>query len=1256
MSENHDVDLTEQIKNYRTSINAGNQVIVIAHSQGNFFTNEAYNALSPCEQKSFYMLGTANPANHVSGMDEGRGALATLDNDPITFVPTSMGPNIINDDTFVIEGYSLKLQKYHLFDYYRYNNNVTQSKIDTFPEYAISHYNENNPHISVPIGGIIDIKLSWGNPSIHMNLSSEIGTKDISSSECRPFEHYYVKSEEDVEPGRYGVYVSNTEGVDEIYLPQSVNLNIHAPGAVTVFDFNITAADMLNLGHVADIVITENKQPTVIPKTGISNNVGNVKIKCYGDCKNSEYASGTYQEYLYEIQSKLKQALLGPLSDANVTLTKAENFMNNISFYESSTSGGNSLTTSGVFYFTNEVIGTLESNTYYVTSIIGGDDIDANDDGELDAIPTLNTGTLHAIVNTDIIANENFKVNILTEIAFQLTQEMLNEDLNSTALQNKLDNIATKLLKEDVNGDTEIDYDDLLAWVPIGDKDKLVFDYEQKLQPIVEKIYKNEDIYFDVYKLLREDSIIEIDYLKSTNNIEISLTPTTDIEKLQKSEFTLTDNNGINLEFTFNIIGEKLVISPLEEFIEGKEYTLSYKLEVENMNGDVYIDQQEYIFAVPDTTPPKIIENTIYLLENNKNLKLNIFDPSSPLKYTINDGLDKTFFNSLDAEGQFSFKNPPNYENPLDHNQDNIYELNISIADSFENITTQTIQIVVTNLVEEPVLESTEMFIDENVPIGTYVGSVTVIDYGDGNITEFSINSNAFRIDNKGNIYTEETLDYERQNQYMFLTVRAKNSTSIYGGTARIKIYVNDTYEAVPQIYPFTGSMDEEASVGKVVGQLYIYSDLKENINVELFGEDAEHFDINSSGYITVSGNAQLDHTKRKRYDLTAVAKNSAGESEEANVTIYINEWTKQSNKFGLRMFIDGQNNIYTVKEIDDGVKIYKFNTNGEMLWEKEYLGLDNLSVNSMIVDVNATIYLACTRNRSSAVLVALSSSELLWSTEVGLSSSDNYSFKKIILDNSNNIVVAGETNGALSGFANNGRQDTFLMKISNMGDILWKKQYGSVDYNYVGNLRLNSQNKLYFLTDSELMEIDQTNGDIYWKKRLYSLYENYWFYCYDFVFDSEDNIYIAAQQEEKKGDIYDNDIRFIKLDNNGVIVWDKLYGSKSYDEANTLTISSNNILYLGGLTLGSLYGNYNKTPYLITDERSDFFLISTDTDGNMIESKQYGSVSWDFLKNMAIDTKNNIYLMGIVEEALDGNMITEEENYNNEFLIKVPY
>lgn len=42
VSANHDTDLSLQIANYKASINAGNQVIVIAHSQGNFLPMKKY--------------------------------------------------------------------------------------------------------------------------------------------------------------------------------------------------------------------------------------------------------------------------------------------------------------------------------------------------------------------------------------------------------------------------------------------------------------------------------------------------------------------------------------------------------------------------------------------------------------------------------------------------------------------------------------------------------------------------------------------------------------------------------------------------------------------------------------------------------------------------------------------------------------------------------------------------------------------------------------------------------------------------------------------------------------------------------------------------------------------------------------------------------------------------------------------------------------------------------------------------------------
>ncbi len=67
----HIDDLTKQVENYKQSIKDGHGVIVIAHSQGNYFTNEAYEKLDDWMKDYFHMFGVATPANHVAGFMSG---------------------------------------------------------------------------------------------------------------------------------------------------------------------------------------------------------------------------------------------------------------------------------------------------------------------------------------------------------------------------------------------------------------------------------------------------------------------------------------------------------------------------------------------------------------------------------------------------------------------------------------------------------------------------------------------------------------------------------------------------------------------------------------------------------------------------------------------------------------------------------------------------------------------------------------------------------------------------------------------------------------------------------------------------------------------------------------------------------------------------------------------------------------------------------------------------------------------------------
>jgi len=89
----HRPNLTTQVNAYKQSIKDGHGVIVIAHSQGNYYTNEAYKELDGWMKDYFHMMGVATPANHVAG----GGPYVKFHNDFINSIVTSLPSN--RDDT-----------------------------------------------------------------------------------------------------------------------------------------------------------------------------------------------------------------------------------------------------------------------------------------------------------------------------------------------------------------------------------------------------------------------------------------------------------------------------------------------------------------------------------------------------------------------------------------------------------------------------------------------------------------------------------------------------------------------------------------------------------------------------------------------------------------------------------------------------------------------------------------------------------------------------------------------------------------------------------------------------------------------------------------------------------------------------------------------------------------------------------------------------------------------------------------------------
>jgi Ca2+-binding RTX toxin-like protein len=109
-------------------------------------------------------------------------------------------------------------------------------------------------------------------------------------------------------------------------------------------------------------------------------------------------------------------------------------------------------------------------------------------------------------------------------------------------------------------------------------------------------------------------------------------------------------------------------------------------------------------------------------------------DVGQTVTFSIQSGADGAFF-AIDAQtGVLTFVNPPDFENPLDSNGDNIYSVVVRASDGNGGVDTQTISVTITDVLDgaPPVITSngggasTSITIDENATAVTDVDATDV--------------------------------------------------------------------------------------------------------------------------------------------------------------------------------------------------------------------------------------------------------------------------------------------------------------------------------------------------------------------------------------------------------------------------------------------------------------------------------------------------------------------------------------------------
>ncbi len=207
------------------------------------------------------------------------------------------------------------------------------------------------------------------------------------------------------------------------------------------------------------------------------------------------------------------------------------------------------------------------------------------------------------------------------------------------------------------------------------------------------------------------------------------------------------------------------------------------------------------------------------------------------------------------------------------------------------------------------------------------------------------------------------------------------------------------------------------------------------------------------------------------------------------------------------------------------------------------------------------------------------------WTVQLGTTEMD--SLHAVRVDKDGNIIVAGAVGGALPGQTYAGDQDSFVRKYDRSGNEVWTRQFGSSGLDSAYALRVDAFANIYVA--------GSTAGAL------------------------------SGQNSSGSSDVY-----LRKYDPQGNELWTRQFGSSALDVLRDATLDSAGHLYVCGTTNGSLTDAPNAGA-------ADAFLRKYDSEGNVLDTQQFGTEGYDMCSALAMDPSDHLLMVGRTNSALPG-------------------
>ncbi|WP_437524452.1 SBBP repeat-containing protein [Sorangium sp. So ce726] len=251
--------------------------------------------------------------------------------------------------------------------------------------------------------------------------------------------------------------------------------------------------------------------------------------------------------------------------------------------------------------------------------------------------------------------------------------------------------------------------------------------------------------------------------------------------------------------------------------------------------------------------------------------------------------------------------------------------------------------------------------------------------------------------------------------------------------------------------------------------------------------------------------------------------------------------------------------------------------------------------------------------------------------------SEGSYGAFAIAVDGSGNVYVAGNAYGALAG-PDGGESDAFVRKLDAHGSVVWTQRFGTSSDDQAKGVAVDGSGNVYVagttwgglegasggFGDAFVRKLD-ASGATLWTRQLATWRSES---ANALAVDGQGNAYVAGTSY---GNGQNTGEAFVtKIDTNGAPAWTQLFGGPDEDEAMAVAVDGSGDAYVGGYTSGGVVPDSDRG-------QRDAFVRKLDSSGATVWTRQFGSAENDFVFAARVDGSGNLYVAGSTAGEVGG-------------------